>query len=191
MKMTNKKILITIGIIVIVLLITIVAISDNKKQVQKSETVKTQSANNITTGSTYTTYHSNSYNVSYPNGWNQKEQKLNNNEGTVLNIQPSSDSNAYSNITVEVLNSQKTSIDTITNAFNALGYTETTSNVSDLVAKKYIGVVPTQNGNLHTTAYIFQNNQKIYYLKLEYIQSSVNEEIENEFNQVVTSFVPQ
>lgn len=187
---TNKRILYAIAAIIVVLIASVVwfaSIAPHKQKMKTAviqETPTSNSANN-----TITTYHADSYTISYPKDWNQNGQKLTNNEGTVVHIQPATDSGTSSNITIEVLNAQLTSIDTITRVFRTLGYTQTTNNVGGNPAQKYIGTLPTQNGNLHTIAYVFQQNEKIYYLKLEYLQPSNNEQLEIQFDQIVSSFV--
>ena len=94
----------------------------------------------------------------------------------------------YAKISIEVLKTQTTSISTITHIFTTLHYTQTRSAVGGVDALKYAAVIPTQNGNLHSIAYVFQQNEKIYSLKLEYIQADTNTQIEGQFYQLLNSF---
>lgn len=189
---TNKKILLIVCIIVLLLIPVLILLFSNLHPKQKP-TVITESPENThakgATGNTLTTYHGSSYTLSYPNGWNQTVKELSNNDGTVLDIQPSgTNSDSYATVTIEVLREQGTSIGTLTHIFTILHYAETNTTVAGVTALKYTAVLSTQNGDLHSTAYIFQQNEKIYSLKLEYIQPTVNEELENQFNQLVSTF---
>ena len=188
----DKKILLIVCIIILILIPILILLSGNPRSTQK-QIVITESPKNTnakaTTGNTLTAYHGNSYTLSYPNGWNKTVKELSNSSGTVLDLQPSGiNSDSYSTITVEVLNAQTTSINTLTRIFTLLHYTETNTAIAGVTALKYTAVLPTQNGDLHSMAYIFQHNEKIYTVKLEYIQTNTNEQLEDQFSQLLNSF---
>lgn len=188
----NKKILIIICVAVIIIVAILISFlpSRNPQSTKPSQTNTIVNPNSASTN-THITYNNDSYTLSYPNTWNKTEKELSNNEGNVVIFQPqAANLEQYTTISVEVLNTQTTSIDTLTHLFTILHYTETNSIVAGVAALKYTAVLPTQNGDLHSMAYIFQRNGKIYTVKLEYIQQNTNEQLEGQFYQLVSSFSP-
>lgn len=184
----NKRIIIIICIIILILIPALIWLLNKPSHIQEPTTLTENPENTnakITTVNTLTAYHNNTYTFSYPSGWRQ----LNNNSDTLLRIQPSgTNADSYSTVTIEVLNAQTSSITALTSILRTLKYTETNSEVAGLAAQRYTAVLPAKNGNLHSTIYIFQKNEKIYSLKLEYIQSTSNYQLENQFDQLVNSF---
>lgn len=190
----NKKPIFFTGIILVILLLIPVLLSKESNSPQNTSVITlpptspTTSTTVTPTTNPLTTYQGDSYTVMYPTGWTQNESELSNNNGTNLILQPpGTNSGNYSTITVEVLNSQNASINTLTRIFTMLHYTQTYTTIAGITAMEFTGVIPTQNGDLHSTAYIFEKNNKIYSVKLEYIQTDVNEQLEIQFNQLLGS----
>src|SRR6185437_5196838 len=182
MKSTaNKKILISAGIIVIILIaLLILFLSSRHSQSPQQPQTNTN---------TYSTYHNDSYTLSYPDTWTKTEKTLSNNEGNVVTFLPQMpNSGHYATISIEVLNGQLTSIDSMAHLFKALNYTQTTNTVAGLTAEKYIAVLPSPDGDLHSIVYLFQQDEKIYSLKLEYVQNDANLQLEGQFYQIINSF---
>lgn len=185
----NKKLLLLISIIPIIFLIIILSDVSTAKQKIISTTsskISNKVSPNNSLENSLKRYDGNSYTFFYPKYWIQNTQKQNNSTETIF--QPSSNPNEKSYISIEILNAQHTSIDYITNIFKALHYLETPSEVNGIKAKKYSAILQVTNGKLHSIAYVFQKNQKVYFFKLEYIQPYVNLQLETQFNQVVNSF---
>lgn len=189
----NKKVLIILSLIIILLIIPAIFFglkSSHSTQLTQNNAITTENANsNAAPTNSLVTFHNASYTLSYPNNWSKNEKELSNNEGTVVIFQPQTvNSGHYATINVEVVNAQDTSIGTLTHLFDILHYTKTNTTVAGITAMKYTAVLPTQKGDLHSIAYIFQQNEKIYTLKLEYIQSNINEQLEGQFYQLLNSF---
>jgi hypothetical protein len=189
---TQKQLLI-IAIIFLILIPFIVLFKSNTQQSPAAITQNsTPTETPATQANVLTSLQGNSYKVSYPNGWTSTTRQLSNNTGNIVILHPEM-SNSYNlyTITIEELNSQIIPISTLTTTFAGLHYTDTPTVVAGITAQKYSAILQTPNGNLHSIAYVFENNEKIYYLKLEYIQPIVNEELETQFNQLINSFTIQ
>ena len=190
----TKKTLSIVCVVILVLLATFIGFRNNNHQAKQSTTsaITENTTKTVAHENTPISYNGGTYTFSYPSSWTKSEKELNSNEGTVLTIQPSdAPSGEFTNISVEVLNGQTTSVETLTNVFRNLHYHETTSTVNGITAQNYSATLQSPNGLLHSIAYIFKQNNKIYFLKLEYIQPSANEQLEDQFNQIVNSFTLQ
>ncbi|HSX09805.1 MAG TPA: PsbP-related protein [Candidatus Saccharimonadales bacterium] len=184
----DKKIIIIICAVIVVLLGVIFFL----KSSQSTQQPQKDASSDTTSTKTATTYHTNSYSLSYPHTWTKSEKQLTDDQGTVMTLLPQKEnSGQFSTITIEVLNSELTTIESVSNLFEALNYAKTTTTVAGISAEKYTAVLPTQDGSLHSIAYVFQQNEKIYSLKLEYINSNTNVQLEGKFYQLVSSFLPQ
>lgn len=192
-NLENKKILLIV--VVAILLVIFVAVVSGSSNIYKTQQInppqQTSKNNNINTTSTGTTtiYHGDTYAFSYPNGWNRNQRQLDNNAGILFHIKPSTqNSGDFTDISIEIFNAQVTPITNVTNVFKLANYTQTTSQVAGVTAQKYAGVIQAPTGNLHTIAYVFEKDNKIYFLKLEYTRPSIDESLEDQFAQIVSSF---
>ena len=184
----DKKIIILICAVVVILLGVILFL----KSSQSPQQPQRDTSSNTTSAKTKTTFHNASYTLSYPTSWTTNEKQLDNDQGDIVTFLPRvENSEQYETISIEVLNAQITSIESVQNLFKALNYTKTTTTVDGITADKYSAVLPTQDGSLHSIVYVFQQNEKIYSLKLEYISSNTNVQLEGKFYQLVSSFLPQ
>ncbi len=188
----NKTILISISFITILVLAGIAWGILNSPSTNSSEnkiaTNKNANSNTIPTNS-LPTYRGDTYTVSYPTGWMTKKTTLDNDEGTIVTFSPEQvNAGQFERMSVETLNSQITTIGTLTQMFTILQYTQTNTTVAGINAMKYTAILPEQNSKLHSTAYVLQKNGKIYVLKLEYDQEETNTSLEDQFNQFIASF---
>ena len=186
---SNKK-LILISIFILILLATVYGFYEktNQKHIVNSLT-KTDSNTETTVPATVSSYHENSYTISYPNGWNQSKHDLTDKSGTILVLQPSNvNPQVYPYVTIETADAKLLPLSTMTQGFTVFDYMKTNTTVAGVTAQKYSTVIVTNEGTLHSIAYVFTSNGKNYMIKLGYKQNATDQELESQFMQIVDNF---
>ncbi|MGH7203638.1 MAG: hypothetical protein ACREHC_04310 [Candidatus Levyibacteriota bacterium] len=139
---------------------------------------------------TYTSYEdTNGDTLYYPKTWTENKSEMSNKKGTIFLLQPGNPSpQTNPHITVEVVDANLSSIGDLTSEFGIFGYKKTKQIISGNTATKYQRPLPTPQGTLHSTAYIYEKNGTIYLFKLGYKQDAIDQQLEDEFTQIATNF---
>ncbi|MGI8419176.1 MAG: hypothetical protein ACR2LN_00870 [Candidatus Levyibacteriota bacterium] len=125
----------------------------------------------------------------YPKSWTENKSEMSNHKGTIFLLQPENPSSQTNpHITVEVVDANLSSIGDLTSEFGIFGYKKTKEIIGGNTATKYQRPIPTPQGTLHSTAYIYEKSGTIYLFKLGYKQDIVDQQLEDEFTQIATNF---
>ncbi len=139
-----------------------------------------------------TSYQGNSYTFYYPKGWTRSQSEMSDINGTEFFLQPPAAAPPKTpHVIIEVAPATLTAVSDITDPFTIFKYAKTNTVVNGVTAQKFTTIVPSSEGVLHSIAYIFEANGKIYLIALGYKQEATDTELENEFLQIVTDFTPR
>lgn len=185
----------------VILLIAIVAVLATIKETNSQNTASTIKVKKENTGapvvqtakkvdvSNLSSYDDPKYTLYYPKTWVQSKSEMTDKTGTVYLLQPQDSSlPSHPHMTVEVVDAKLKSIADMSPEFAVFGYKKTTETLNGTTATKYQRTIPSSEGTLHSTAYLYQKNGTIYLFKLGYKQDAVDSELENEFAQVAGAF---
>ena len=137
-------------------------------------------------------YQDDTSSFSYPKEWTIRKMAMSNIQGTELFLQPPNAAEPKTpHVIIEVAAANPTSLSDMTDPFTIFHYTKTDAVVSGMHVQKYTNVVHAAEGVLHSTAYVFEAKGNIYLIELGYKQQQSDPQLENDFLQILTSFVPK
>ncbi|HSX09264.1 MAG TPA: hypothetical protein VLF93_03865, partial [Candidatus Saccharimonadales bacterium] len=130
------------------------------------------------------------YTFSYPTGWKESESGVPEGSGQVVYLQPpTANPSIKPHVLIKVTPATAKAVAANNEVYVILKYKKTEEEVNGTPAQKYSNVLQSEHGPLHSIAYVFQKNGNLYLVELGYTQTAADPQLENEFNQLVTSFV--
>jgi len=136
------------------------------------------------------TYTGNNYNVSYPQTWTEDTSAIESTQGNLLYLQPDvSNSNEEAHVAVEINNAEDTTLASMSAGLSFLGFKKVNTIVGGVAAQKFTGKVTLSQKILHNTIYLFPYKDQVYMIKLSYVGSSYDVQLEQEFTQFVNTVI--
>jgi photosystem II reaction center protein PsbP len=193
----RQYLLIAAGLVIVLIIIGISFFSTSGNNTNKERTstqisnvtkTTTQNYPTLPVKDTYT-YTGNTYRVTFPKSWNVDTDTLYSTQGKMLYLQPNtSDTTESANVAIEINSTDTTSLSNMSQGLSFLGLKRTDTTIGGISAEKFSGMVTLSQKMLHNTIYLFSKNNQIYLIKLSYVGSNYDAQLEEEFTQFVNSF---
>ncbi|HSX09719.1 MAG TPA: hypothetical protein VLF93_06190 [Candidatus Saccharimonadales bacterium] len=178
---SRTKVLISVcGLLIIVL--PIISWGLNAKNSAKPN--KQQIPNNTIKPAT-SAIQTSSYTIYYPTAWTL--QKF---PHEIYLLQPKNVQNSTnSHIVIQVADEKQITMAQITAGYTVFKYKKSTLRMkSGITMDRYSLVYPSTEGYLHSIAYVYESNGKIYNFKLSYTGQAGNPQLEGSFVELVNAF---
>ena len=135
------------------------------------------------------TYKYSDYQISYPADFTPQPGVISGG-GVSLTLQQKDQTALQSSIEMQVYDSKTVPLQRVSAGLSDLGYAKSALTIGGINAQRFSGsiLVSTSSANLHTIAVIFENKNRTFKIQLDYSSESKNDQVENIFNNIVSSF---
>lgn len=136
------------------------------------------------------TYKYTDFEISYPSNFSVQFGAISGGGVSLAFAQkPSTLAVSQGHIEMQVYDAKNVPLGRISEGFTGLGYTKSAVTIGEINAQKFSdSITATTSASLHTSAVIFANKGKTFKIQLDYTAQGQDSQIENTYNQIVSTF---